>query len=50
VHEQGVGARFRYIDLKGAVCGCGGRGRYANSNEGRGEIKAWRSCASEHGT
>ena len=25
-------ARFRYSDLKGAVCGCGRRGRYANSN------------------
>ena len=28
-------ARFRYIDLKGAARGCGGRGPYANSMEGR---------------
>ena len=42
-------ARFRYRDLKGAVCGCGRRGRYANSNGGRSGIEAWRGGAGEHG-
>ena len=28
-----------------AVRDCGGRGSYANSIEGRGEFKVWRSCA-----
>jgi hypothetical protein len=30
-----VGLRFRYNDLKEAAWGCGGRGCYANSIEGK---------------
>src|SRR6266849_6279963 len=49
-HAHSGVARFRYSDLKEAARGCGGRGRYANSIEGRvGLVMQW-GCAAERKT
>jgi hypothetical protein len=46
----GVMARFRYNDLKEAARGCGGRGPYANSIEGRSGVELRRGCVVERDT
>ena len=47
--EQGALARFRYSCLKEAARGCGGRGPYGNSMEGKNGVELYRDCAREHG-